>query len=177
MTNATEVKALVLLDEAAQLAAEVDDQRAARAVLRVRARALRNVRSTGVGGSSSFTSMPFPQLGDYAAAVLCLQEGMAISVALQEYSGALTKHVDRCLCVYTSLCMPTGDADSLGELADLYVELGDMERAAEVCVHAATSNGAYQRCTQLYDRCIKAIQEETPASLSSTWDCGGGPLD
>lgn len=44
LTNATEVKALTLLDEAAQLAAEVDDQRAARAVLRVRARALRNVR-------------------------------------------------------------------------------------------------------------------------------------
>ena len=44
LTNDTEVKALALLDEAARLAGEVDDQRAARAVLRVRARALRNVR-------------------------------------------------------------------------------------------------------------------------------------
>lgn len=86
MTNDTEVKALALLDEAAQLAADVDDQRAARAVLRVRARALRNVRY----GRIAVLLTTLPQLGDYAAAVLCLEEGMRISALLREFSGTLT---------------------------------------------------------------------------------------
>ncbi len=43
LTDGTEVKALTLLNEAARLAVDVGDQRASRAVLRVRAHALRNV--------------------------------------------------------------------------------------------------------------------------------------
>ncbi len=29
----------------------------------------------------------------------------------------------------------------------------------------------FERAGEYYDRCIQAIQDEVPQSLSSTWDC------
>lgn len=45
------------------------------------------------------------------------------------------------------------DADTLGEMGDVLTEMKDYEQA-----------GRY------YDRCVQAIQEETPRGASSTWD-------
>jgi tetratricopeptide (TPR) repeat protein len=68
------------------------------------------------------------------AAVKDLNEALAISKELDEYSG---------------------DVDTLGALADLYVDLDDLERASK-----------------LYDQIITAIQiEDTTTPLSSSWDC------
>lgn len=81
-----------------------------------------------------------PQLGDFAAAVLCLQESMGISATLQEYSG---------------------DADSLGELADLYVELGDMERAAEVCVCVCVLLIMWNLCPHVVETVVEAPMDHS----------------
>jgi len=71
--------------------------------------------------------------GDLQSALNRLQRCLQLSLELEEY---------------------TGDVDVLGEIADVYADLGDYERA-----------GKY------YDRCIVAIQEESPSSVSPYWDC------
>lgn len=49
----------------------------------------------------------------------------------------------------------SGDVDTLGMIADVYVEMGDFEKAAKI-----------------YDDVLDAIQNEDDTSvLSSTWDC------
>jgi tetratricopeptide (TPR) repeat protein len=73
-------------------------------------------------------------MGDLDACVIDLQEALNISKELEEYSG---------------------DVDTLGALADVYVDKGDLERASK-----------------LYDQIISAIQaEDTSQSISSSWDC------
>ena len=63
-----------------------------------------------------------------------LHEALGISKGIEEFSG---------------------DVDTLGALADIYVEKGDMERASE-----------------LYDQVIEAIRvEDATSPLSSSWDC------
>eukprot|EP01025_Chloroclados_australasicus_P060921 TRINITY_DN7894_c0_g1_i4.p1 TRINITY_DN7894_c0_g1~~TRINITY_DN7894_c0_g1_i4.p1 ORF type:complete len:163 (-),score=29.38 TRINITY_DN7894_c0_g1_i4:306-794(-) len=69
----------------------------------------------------------------YKEAVRVLQQALEISEGLEEYSG---------------------DVDTLGSLADVYVELGDFEKARDI-----------------YDEVIVAIQNEDLSALSSTWDC------
>jgi tetratricopeptide (TPR) repeat protein len=73
-------------------------------------------------------------LGDIDAAIASLHEALGISEHLEEHSG---------------------DVDTLGALADIYVEKGDLVRASE-----------------LYDRVIAAIRiEDETTPLSSSWDC------
>jgi tetratricopeptide (TPR) repeat protein len=73
-------------------------------------------------------------LGDIDGAIASLHEALGISEHLEEHSG---------------------DVDTLGALADIYVEKGDLVRASE-----------------LYDRVIEAIRiEDEQAPLSSSWDC------
>lgn len=49
----------------------------------------------------------------------------------------------------------SGDVDTLGSIADVYVEMGEFEKAAKI-----------------YDDVLYAIQnEDDTAVLSSTWDC------
>lgn len=70
----------------------------------------------------------------------------------------------RCSCCYVGLQAldiskiigdASGDVDTLGMIADVYVEMGEFEKAAAV-----------------YDDVLHAIQNEDDTSaLSSTWDC------
>lgn len=67
--------------------------------------------------------------------------------------GAL-RELLRAADISSALGEAAGDADLMGAIADAYADLGDLDRA-----------GAY------YDRCIAAIQDGTPPSMSSVWDC------
>lgn len=72
--------------------------------------------------------------GNFDKTVTDLQEALDISKDLEEYSG---------------------DVDTLGALADVYVDKGDLESASK-----------------LYDKIIEAIQiEDTTQAISSSWDC------
>ena len=72
--------------------------------------------------------------GDANAAISSLEAALALSDALGDKSG---------------------DVDTLGHLADIYVDQNDFEKASE-----------------LYDQVIAAIQvEELSSPMSSTWDC------
>lgn len=70
-----------------------------------------------------------------------------------DIQGALSA-LHRSIALSLELGENSGDADVLGELGDLHAELGELEKAGEY-----------------YDRCIRAIQDEQPAAMSSTWDC------
>jgi tetratricopeptide (TPR) repeat protein len=73
-------------------------------------------------------------LEDWDAAIDSLKQALEISEGLKEHSG---------------------DVDTLGHLADIYVDKNDLERASK-----------------LYDQVIAAIQEEeVSAPLTSSWDC------
>lgn len=72
--------------------------------------------------------------GNFDATVKDLYEALDISKQLEEYSG---------------------DVDTLGALADVYVDKDDLEAASK-----------------LYDQIIEAIQiEDTTQAISSSWDC------
>ncbi|GAB4821511.1 hypothetical protein N2152v2_008557 [Parachlorella kessleri] len=62
--------------------------------------------------------------------------------------------LERSMVLSLELGEKSGDADVFGEIGDVLTEMRDFERAGEY-----------------YDRCIQAIQDEVPQSLSSTWDC------
>jgi Tfp pilus assembly protein FimV len=47
-----------------------------------------------------------------------------------------------------------GDVDTLGFLADMYVEIGDLERAS-----------------QLYDRVLAGIHDDDVSNPYMSWDC------
>jgi tetratricopeptide (TPR) repeat protein len=73
-------------------------------------------------------------LRNYKEAVLSLNDAMQLSNELDEHYG---------------------DVDTLGMLADVHVEMGEIEKAS-----------------LLYDQVIQAIQvEDLTAPASSTWDC------
>ncbi|KAK9842212.1 hypothetical protein WJX81_000803 [Elliptochloris bilobata] len=61
--------------------------------------------------------------------------------------------LERCLAVSANFA-DESPVDVLGAIADAHADLGDLERAGEY-----------------YDKCIAAIQEESPDGLASTWDC------
>lgn len=68
---------------------------------------------------------------------------------------AAISSLDRALAISQDIGDFSGDVDTLGALADIYVDRNDFERASQV-----------------YDQVIAAIQveDEAPTTLS-TWDC------
>eukprot|EP00892_Ulva_mutabilis_P006951 jgi/Ulvmu1/4628/UM002_0359.1 len=74
--------------------------------------------------------------------------------SLLDYKSAIHS-LNKALKISESIGDSSGDVDTLGMIADVYVEMGDFERAAAI-----------------YDDVLNAIQNEDDTSvLSSTWDC------
>ena len=92
-------------------------------------------------------------LGDPRAERALVRLNARALAASGDNRGAL-RELLRAADISAALGEAEGDADLLGAVADAYAELGDLDRA-----------GAY------YDRCIAAITDGTPPSMSSVWDC------
>lgn len=74
--------------------------------------------------------------------------------ARREFNDAI-KTAQEALRVSEQLGEHSGDVDTLGMLADMHVDIGEIEKASK-----------------LYDRVIGAIQQEDlSTALSSAWDC------
>eukprot|EP00192_Tetraselmis_astigmatica_P021341 CAMPEP_0117677702 /NCGR_PEP_ID=MMETSP0804-20121206/16885_1 /TAXON_ID=1074897 /ORGANISM="Tetraselmis astigmatica, Strain CCMP880" /LENGTH=267 /DNA_ID=CAMNT_0005487001 /DNA_START=38 /DNA_END=841 /DNA_ORIENTATION=- len=97
-------EALEVLKSALALSNEAGIHSATRAVLRVKGRVLK-------------------AQGKLEETLACLQKVLAVSIAMEEFSG---------------------DADVFGEIADLYTQLGDMEQAAEYYDRCIAAIGADQ---------------------------------
>lgn len=68
---------------------------------------------------------------------------------------AFTSRLLQALDISSVIEDASGDVDTLGMIADVYVEMGELEKAAKI-----------------YDDVLFAIQnEEETSALSSTWDC------
>ena len=121
------------------MAAELQDKRASRAVLRLKATALRQVRGPLREPVQAFaadilkskhyedrvTSTKRVQVGDLRGALSALEETMLLSDALGDCSH---------------------DADVLGEIADTHADMGDFEKAGQVCFQAKACR--FEDCNQ-----------------------------
>ncbi|CAG9464640.1 unnamed protein product [Pedinophyceae sp. YPF-701] len=118
-------KGIKALDHAEELAIELKDAVAERAVVRAMAQCYREMAAASESEGKRQEA--------FRSAITCLERGLEISMQVGEY---------------------TGDADMYGDIGDLFVELGDLQKAGEY-----------------YDRCIKALSEDRITIPSSSWDC------